>query len=370
MSVLEGAGPAGGSPLGSWLVEQACGLSGWEAAWLAALVRFDRSRDWATDGALSCADWLIGRVRLARSTAFEKLRVAHELARRPLVAEAFAAGRVSYCAAREITRAVGADPGVDAALIDLAADATVVEVRRAVRVYLLAAEQDRPPRECHRHRGLRMVGCGDGTTRFEAVLSDLEAAELAAALEARTDHDNAEHGEVSTREDFPVGGLADWEWQPWHQRQADALMDLVREHSGATCGADRYLVHVVLDASGARLLGGEPLDPTSMARVACDCASVTHFVGNAGEPLRLGRKQRVWSAAQRRAIAVRDRGRCRFPHCERTHADAHHLIAWEHGGATDVDNGILLCPHHHTMVHEGWTVTGQVNGTLVFHRPR
>ena len=408
--MAEGGEP-GGPGLGLWLVDQACGAGAWEAAWLEALVVFDRARGWAGDGALSCADWLIGRVRLARSTAFEKLRVAHELARRPVVAEALAAGRIGYCAVREITRATGADAAVDEALVDLAAVATVLEVRRAVRAFLLCAEQDRPPQERCRGRGLRMVARGDGTTRVEAVLTDLEAAELAAALDERMgDTDTAdvsryagdssggfgeggeqstredggvgeggervgEGGEQSTREDGGVASLGEWEWRAWHERRADALMDLVAERSARANGADRYLVHVVLNASNVGplsggLLGGEPLDAGVLGRVLCDCSNVTHVIGEAGEALWLGRRQRVWSVAQRRAIAVRDKGCCRFPQCERTRADAHHVRSWEDGGATDVDNGILLCPHHHTMVHHGWTVTGDVDGTLVFHRPR
>ncbi len=138
---------AAGSELGAWLVAQACGACSWEAGWLAALARFDRARQWATGGALSCADWLVGRARLARSTAFEKLRVAHELARRPLVAEAFAAGEITYCAVREITRATGTDPAIDETLVDLARTATVLDVRPAVHQVLLLAEQDREPLE-------------------------------------------------------------------------------------------------------------------------------------------------------------------------------------------------------------------------------
>jgi hypothetical protein len=31
--------------------------------------------------------------------------------------------------------------------------------------------------------------------------------------------------------------------------------------------------------------------------------------------------------------------------------------AWQHGGPTDLDNLVLLCSHHHQVVHRpGWTV--------------
>jgi len=46
--------------------------------------------------------------------------------------------------------------------------------------------------------------------------------------------------------------------------------------------------------------------------------------------------------------------------------DAHHLIAWYYGGETNVDQLLLLCRHHHMLVHEGrWSIrldrdTGEV----------
>lgn len=43
---------------------------------------------------------------------------------------------------------------------------------------------------------------------------------------------------------------------------------------------------------------------------------------------------------------------------------------YDDGGPTAVVNGILLCPRHHTALHEGgFTITGEPNGTLIFHRP-
>lgn len=103
--------------------------------------------------------------------------------------------------------------------------------------------------------------------------------------------------------------------------------------------------------------------------IGCDTSSVTHIVTEEGEPLRLGRKRREWSAAQRRAIKVRDGGRCRFPGCWFTHTDIHHLEFWENGGLTDVDNGASKCRRHHRLMHAGFTVTGDPNGELRFYRP-
>lgn len=53
------------------------------------------------------------------------------------------------------------------------------------------------------------------------------------------------------------------------------------------------------------------------------------------------------------------------------HLHAHHIIHWIHGGPTELDNLVLLCPFHHRLVHEGgWTVTGGPHEQLAFVAPR
>ena len=45
---------------------------------------------------------------------------------------------------------------------------------------------------------------------------------------------------------------------------------------------------------------------------------------------------------------------CQFVGCHQIrHLKAHHRVPWSEGGATDLDNLILLCQWHHTAVHEG-----------------
>jgi hypothetical protein len=61
--------------------------------------------------------------------------------------------------------------------------------------------------------------------------------------------------------------------------------------------------------------------------------------------------------------------RCRFPGCARRIADLHHQHPWSEGGSTDLDNGFLVCPRHHTLLHTGYHATGNPNIRLSFHRP-
>ena len=70
--------------------------------------------------------------------------------------------------------------------------------------------------------------------------------------------------------------------------------------------------------------------------------------------LDLGRATRLISPALRRALTVRDGG-CVAAGCDRPApwTDAHHLVHWLEGGATSLDNLVLLCRTHHRVVHEG-----------------
>jgi hypothetical protein len=74
--------------------------------------------------------------------------------------------------------------------------------------------------------------------------------------------------------------------------------------------------------------------------------------------------------ALRRALRARDRT-CRFPGCENTRfVDAHHLLHWAMGGETSLDNLLLVCRHHHRLMHErGFTVEGRPDGQIRFWRP-
>lgn len=388
-----------------WLIEHRVHLDRAEAEWLERLARFDRDGLWALDGHLCCATWLVWRLNMKRSTAFEKLRVAHELARRPIVADAFRRGEISYSAARAITRMPRPDPGVDEAMVALAAsgEASIVDVEKAVRTYMLHVDQELPPPdEAKWVRDVKIQRGDDGTGRVTITLTDLELEEFAAAMQAFIDLryrprrpvdessaedqprganptsalDESSPGEFRSCPQPQPGGEAPLEQASRSAQKADAFMDLVNSalagaDGGHAAGDDRYLVHVVTRDDGRTFsfLDGAPIHPIDAAAMTCGCATVAHTVTGAGEPLHLGRKTREWSTAQRRAIAVRDGGRCRFPGCSFTHFDIHHMRSWEDGGPTDIDNGFSQCRRHHRMLHAGFTVRGDPNGQLDFYRP-
>ena len=88
-----------------------------------------------------------------------------------------------------------------------------------------------------------------------------------------------------------------------------------------------------------------------------------------GDVLDVGRKTRTIPPSIRRALAARDTS-CRFPGCTARRCDAHHVVHWADGGATSLDNLVLLCRRHHRAVHEGgFEAVIRVDGGIEFHRP-
>lgn len=87
-------------------------------------------------------------------------------------------------------------------------------------------------------------------------------------------------------------------------------------------------------------------------------AVITTLEAMARSVLYVGHSERTVSARLRRALEVRD-GHCVFPGCRARVArcHAHHVLPWQHGGATDLPNLALVCVAHHVALHEGgWTM--------------
>jgi hypothetical protein len=112
-----------------------------------------------------------------------------------------------------------------------------------------------------------------------------------------------------------------------------------------------------LDA--ARDLNGARLADRTTRSLRCAAGLVATLIDSLGVPLAMGRTIRSANRAQRRALALRDGG-CVFPGCGAPvrWCDAHHLVEWNDGGETDLDNLVLLCRRHHGIVHRtGWSIT-------------
>ncbi|TFD67000.1 DUF222 domain-containing protein [Cryobacterium sp. Hb1] len=90
----------------------------------------------------------------------------------------------------------------------------------------------------------------------------------------------------------------------------------------------------------------------TISRHLCDTGYLGILFSQTGQPLNVGREQRLFNREQRRALAVRDGG-CRWPGCEQppSWTEAHHIENWVDLGLSNIDQAILLCAHHHLLLH-------------------
>ena len=99
------------------------------------------------------------------------------------------------------------------------------------------------------------------------------------------------------------------------------------------------------------IIGVGPVPPTVLDSISPDDRLVGAIFGGDGQPLWLGRMQRVGNTAQYVAVALRDRGcvLCRAPmhRCR-----LHHVDEWDADeGPTDIENLAALCGSCHRWLH-------------------
>lgn len=154
------------------------------------------------------------------------------------------------------------------------------------------------------------------------------------------------------------------------QIEADALVDIVRLAVDADprklFGARRPAVRVVVTEATLSAPGGhgflegdpQPVSRATVDRHLCDTGFIGIKFDRTLNILDLGRLQRLFSEAQRLAISIRDGG-CIFPNCTKppSACEVHHITPWHNGGRTDVADGVLLCRHHHMLLHNNhWQI--------------
>ena len=154
-----------------------------------------------------------------------------------------------------------------------------------------------------------------------------------------------------------------------NQRYGHAFSTLIEKFPtgvlpGAAGVGPRMTVNVDFDVlvgtvRAATLDTGTRLSPGEARRLACDLEILPVVLGGESSVLDVGRAKRHYDRHQRVALGHRDGG-CTFPGCERPPdwCDAHHgREPWSHGGPTDIADGVLICPFHHRLIHQGdWTL--------------
>ncbi len=110
---------------------------------------------------------------------------------------------------------------------------------------------------------------------------------------------------------------------------------------------------------GADATGTDVPVPFAAAKHVGCCGTVQHLTSaKNGRIVKLTIDKRVFNTDQRRAISHRDRS-CVIPGCHTPArwCEIHHVTGWAQGGETDVDNGVLICWHHHRFIDRmGWGI--------------
>jgi hypothetical protein len=391
------------------LESELLGLAGHIAAaecrFLQLLAEFDQRNGWAGDGIRSCAHWLSWRAGMSLRTATEHLRVAHALQNLPQISEAFAAGQISYSKARAITRitgtdtatltriaaAIAADPAVlpgtavadpetaEQVLLNLAMHGTASHVETVVRA---VRRRHTPPENLAARRSLSWHWDEDGSLVLRARFTPDDGAALIAAIEALVPpRDPVHHPVPASPEDLDERAR---EQEPGPAvdrvaaRRADALLALV--HAGAQTddntgpvvdrGNTQVIVHLDVTSGAARLEGGPEVPAATAERLSCDARVQLLLNDRTSNRMYFGRNRRLASPAQIAALTVRDGAVCQFPGCTHTrHLHAHHVRPWWAGGRTDIDNLMLVCSHHHGVIHDHGYRIRRLAGRWEFRRP-
>jgi hypothetical protein len=335
----------------------------------------------ADSGSRDAAAWLAVETRTSRREGVRAERMGAALRRWARVAGAVAAGKLAWEQAEVVVAALDALPGsLDGALV-AKAEAHLIEQtamfgprelrllgRRILEVVapeIADAEEEAALRAeerlARRVTRLTFRPRGDGTTDVHARLPASAASRLRAYLDAMT---NPRRKEAADGPSTPAGLLGEVDRLPLPRRRGEALCSLLEHlpadvlpiHGGT---ATSVMVMVGLDTlrSGlglAETSTGETLSASETRRLACSAGIIPVVLGGRGEVLDLGRSRRLFSPAQRKALAIRDRG-CRAEGCDIPAAWCeahHHARPWARGGDTDVRHGLLLCSYHHHRAHD------------------
>ncbi len=350
--------------------------------------------------------------RVAEATTERVSLVGERMpARYPLVAEAALAARMPVDSANHIVAALDqAAPraedehlvAAERALVEFACDNPADSVRKLAIRWRDALDADGiEPREDDlvQRRSLRRTILANGMKRYQLDLDPLSSAYLDAAIDVhvgaviRAPRLQASDGQASDSGGGDGCG-ANHEELPdprtLAQIAADALVQLARHgiactkargRKGRSSSAHGNTAHdnadveiplpaatIVVRMSLESLLSGlgeahidgieQPISAKTARKLAADAQIIPAVLGSNSEVLDLGTPRRLFTRAQRIALAERDDG-CAWAGCRRppSYTEAHHIRWWSLGGATDLRNGTLLCSMHHHRVHrDGWNI--------------
>ncbi|MBO0841621.1 MAG: DUF222 domain-containing protein, partial [Nocardioides sp.] len=171
------------------------------------------------------------------------------------------------------------------------------------------------------------------------------------------------------------------ERRPWDLLLGQAFIRLVEQmnpehlpHHGGE--ATTVMITMRLDQLRKELgtagigFDGEKITAGEARRMACNAQIIPVVLGTDSEVLDVGRASRLATPVQRRALRVRYQTCC-AEGCDipAPWTDVHHLTPWSQGGLTNLQDLVLLCNHHHHVIHNpAYGYERLADGVIKFHR--
>ena len=323
--------------------------------------------------------------------------------KQPILAAAITEGVIGVDTAAHLVRLVKrAEATTDPAVLDsvitdlveqgsfLSPDLVAVQVTQWETV--LDADGLEPRAEAmHTRRAFRLGKESFGMTPFSGLLEPLDAglfkamftdADAATGPRFLSDADRVNGTTTSIAEDG-TETTVDRDTRTPEQRNADIVLGTLKaglrasaKETGGMRPTTTVSIVVTLDdlknSTGAGWVDqvAEPLSISTVQQALCDAQSQQVLLGTFGEVLYLGPLVRLFSDAQKRALAVRDGSTCVWDCATPARqCDAHHVIEHSKGGSTDIDNALLLCSAHHHMLHASGYTIRMVNGIPFLQAP-
>ena len=336
----------------------------------------DHARVWDGTGARNMADWLAGATNTSYGDAASRVRLGHTLDQSPELAEAVQKGEVSAATAEALHDAVTNPPanGDVKELVEAVKGAGPRDAKAAAERFkeINSAETDEQAEERrHQQRSVRSTPATDGLVTTTVTLPELQSREF--------------HNAISSVAGKPAEGDA----RTTEQRLADGLVQLCRAYAKGQVlgGREKPTILITIDALSFAGATNEPGTtahgdriPAHVVRHLAEHANLQRVLHAGSVILDLGREVRFATESQYRALLTRDGG-CRWLGCHIPGAwcEVDHLVAFEDGGRTNIDDMVLWCSHHHHEKHRpGVQVLGNANdlrirlanGTVVHCPPR
>ncbi|MFL6090982.1 MAG: DUF222 domain-containing protein [Aeromicrobium sp.] len=340
------------------------------------LAEMDAIKSHEAEGCASVATWAARELNQDVATTRQMVRAAKTMRDLPSVGESARAGRVSLDHVHALTyglKHVGADlADFDAELTTLAEGLRPAELFAEMRRLKAIAHPDQLDEAWLRGMDKQDIQCLkliDGFMPTGHVPTDVGAkfqVFLRSASVPRDSDDNRTNAQrrVDAFDDLLDKALSDRLPTECSVRPHLSVVTEAQRLKEALNGAAGRVDQQPLDLHGqpAILEGFGPIGPALLAYVAFGGELTPILVAGFKENRRVldvGRTERIATKKQRRAILLRQNGRCANRGCHHPIGEIHHVVDWLYGGKTNLDNLAGLCRKCHALVTIGkLTMTG------------